>query len=168
MGVEYLKQKNLNETFVVATKEKKFEILGGGISGLLTALINLLRFLDLLPCCSLMKRAIERIVFDGAVKAAMQYKERFWEHLEHPIVGGCGRVDIYGIGQLCYPSYKINSTGLKHIAYIQCAMVELHGLIADEMWTGNYTRHCWDQDERHADSWTVPIVPQQQLCLPAF
>lgn len=36
-GVEYLKQKNSNETFVAATKEKKFGILGGGISGLLTA-----------------------------------------------------------------------------------------------------------------------------------
>lgn len=36
-GVEYLKQKNPNATFVAATKEKKFGILGGGISGLLTA-----------------------------------------------------------------------------------------------------------------------------------
>jgi hypothetical protein len=36
-GVEYLKQKNSNETFVAATKDKKFGILGGGISGLLTA-----------------------------------------------------------------------------------------------------------------------------------
>lgn len=36
-GVEYLKQKNPNETFVAATKEKKVGILGGGISGLLTA-----------------------------------------------------------------------------------------------------------------------------------
>lgn len=36
-GVEYLKQKNANETFVAATKDKKFGILGGGISGLTTA-----------------------------------------------------------------------------------------------------------------------------------
>lgn len=36
-GVEYLKQKDPNETFVAATKNKKFGILGGGISGLLTA-----------------------------------------------------------------------------------------------------------------------------------
>ena len=151
---------------------------------------NLLRFWDLPPYSSLMKRAIERTVFDGAVKVAMQYKERFWEHLDHPIIGGCGRVDIYGIGQICYPSYKINSTGPgtmltsyisssdavvacsmpeeEHIAYIQRAMVELHGPIADEMWTGNYARHCWEQDEHHAGSWAVPIVPQQQLYLPAF
>ncbi|KAH6625876.1 L-amino acid oxidase-like protein LaoA [Boeremia exigua] len=151
---------------------------------------NLLRFWDLPPHSSLMKRAIERTVFDGAVKVAMQYKSRFWEHLEHPIIGGCGRVDIYGIGQICYPSYGINSTGPgtmltsyisssdavvacampadEHIAYIQRAMVELHGPIADEMWTGNYARHCWEQDEHHAGSWAVPVVPQQQLYLPAF
>ncbi|CAO2651439.1 Nn.00g040090.m01.CDS01 [Neocucurbitaria sp. VM-36] len=151
---------------------------------------NLLRFWDLPPHSSLMRRAIDRTVFDGAVKIAMQYKERYWEHLEHPIIGGCGRVDIYGIGQICYPSYEINSTGpgvmltsyisssdavvacampeVEHIAYIQRAMVELHGPIADEMFTGNYARHCWEQDEHHAGSWAVPIVPQQQLYLPAF
>ena len=36
-GVEYLKQKQPNETFVSATKERKFGILGAGISSLLTA-----------------------------------------------------------------------------------------------------------------------------------
>ena len=36
-GVEYLKQKQPNETFVAATKEKKFGIIGAGISGLMTA-----------------------------------------------------------------------------------------------------------------------------------
>lgn len=151
---------------------------------------NLLRFWNLPPHSSLMRRAIERTVFDGSVKVAMQYKERYWEHLEHPIIGGCGRVDIYGIGQICYPSYKINSTGpgvmltsyisstdavvacampeAEHIAYIQRAMVELHGPIANEMFTGNYARHCWEADQHHAGSWAVPIVPQQQLYLPAF
>ncbi|KAG4413800.1 hypothetical protein IFR04_013072 [Cadophora malorum] len=151
---------------------------------------NLLRFWELPPHSSLMRRAIDRLVFDGAVKVAIQYKERFWEHLEHPIIGGCGRINIPGIGQICYPSYEINSTGPgvmlaayisssdarvacampeeEHIAYIQRAMVELHGPIADEMWTGNYDRHCWDNDQHHAGSWAVPIVPQQQLYLPAY
>lgn len=36
-GVEYLEQKSGDEGFVAATKGKKFGILGGGISGLLTA-----------------------------------------------------------------------------------------------------------------------------------
>ncbi|KAH6667633.1 L-amino-acid oxidase [Halenospora varia] len=151
---------------------------------------NLLRFWELPPHSSLMRRSIDHLVFDGAVKIAIQYKERFWEHLEHPIIGGCGRVNIPRIGQICYPSYGINNTGPgvmiaayisstdarvacampegEHIAYVQRAMVELHGPIADEMWTGNYERHCWEHDEHHAGSWAVPIVPQQQLYLPTY
>ncbi|KAJ4310684.1 hypothetical protein N0V94_008325 [Neodidymelliopsis sp. IMI 364377] len=151
---------------------------------------NLLRFWDLPPHSSLLRRAIDRTVFDGAVKVAMQYSTRFWEHLEQPIIGGCGRVDTYGIGQICYPSYNLNASGpgtlltsyisssdatvacampeAEHIAYIQRAMVEIHGPVADEAWTGNYARHCWEHDEHHAGSWAVPIVPQQQLYLPAF
>lgn len=39
-GVEYLQDKNPNETFVAATKEKKFGIIGAGISGLMTAVSN--------------------------------------------------------------------------------------------------------------------------------
>ncbi|KAF2845716.1 L-amino-acid oxidase [Plenodomus tracheiphilus IPT5] len=151
---------------------------------------NLLRFWSLPPHSSLLRRAIERTVFDGAVKVAMQYRTRFWEHLPRPILGGCGRVSTYGLGQICYPSYNINSSGpgtmltsyisssdavvacampeQEHIAYIQRAMVEIHGEIANEEWTGNFARHCWEQDEHHAGSWAVPIVPQQQLYLPAF
>ncbi|KAF2638428.1 L-amino acid oxidase-like protein LaoA [Massarina eburnea CBS 473.64] len=151
---------------------------------------NLLRFWDLPPYSNLLKRAIERTVFDGAVKVAVQYETRFWEHLEHPIYGGCGRVDIYGIGQICYPSFNINETGpgvmlssyissadatvacsmpeAEHISYILDAMVAIHGPVAREQFTGNYARHCWENDEHHAGSWAVPIVPQQQLYLPSF
>ncbi|TKW59094.1 L-amino-acid oxidase [Colletotrichum tanaceti] len=151
---------------------------------------NLLKFWELPPHSSLLRRAIERTVFLGAVKVAMQYKTRFWEHLERPILGGCGRTDIYGIGQICYPSYNINGTGPgvmltsyapdadavvgcampaeEHVAYIQRAMVAIHGPVADDMWTGNYERHCWEHDEHHAGAFAVPIVPQQQLYLPAF
>ncbi|KAI1256376.1 hypothetical protein MGN70_001500 [Eutypa lata] len=151
---------------------------------------NLLRFWDLPPYSSLMRRAIDRTVFDGAVKVAVQYKTRFWEHLDYPIYGGCGRVNNPLIGQICYPSWDINSTGPgvmlasyisssdarvacamsdeEHIAYIQKAMVDIHGPAAEEAWTGNWERHCWEHDEHHAGSWAVPIVPQQQLYLPAF
>ncbi|KAI8932973.1 hypothetical protein NX059_010441 [Plenodomus lindquistii] len=155
-----------------------------------TVPFNLLRFWTLPPHSSLMTRAIQRTVFDGAVKIALQYKSRFWEHLPHPIRGGCGRVSTYGIGQICYPSYDINATGpgvllasyisstdarvacampeAEHIAYVQRAMVEIHGPIAEQEWTGNFARHCWEHDEHHAGSWAVPVVPQQQLYLPAF
>ena len=48
---------------------------------------NLLKFWELPPHSSLMRRAIDRTVFGGAAKMAIQYKTRFWEHLEHPILG---------------------------------------------------------------------------------
>lgn len=173
-----------SDPFTVESTTEEFDYLFN------TVPFNLIRFWDMPPHSSLLRRAIDRTVFDGAVKIAIQYKMRFWEHLDHPIIGGCGRVDIYGIGQICYPSYEINATGpgvmlasyissadatvacampeAEHIARIQRAMVELHGPIAAEQYTGNYARHCWENDEHHAGSWAVPIVPQQQLYLPAF
>lgn len=53
----------------------------------------------------------------------------------------------------------------EHIAYIQEAIVDTNGQEAEENWTGNWERHCWEHDEHHVGSWAVPIVPQQQLCL---
>jgi monoamine oxidase len=51
------------------------------------------------------------MTYATACKVALHYKTRFWEHLKAPIVGGCGFTDIPGIGSVCYPSYKINSSG---------------------------------------------------------
>ncbi|KAF2227562.1 L-amino-acid oxidase [Elsinoe ampelina] len=151
---------------------------------------NLLKFWELPRYSSLMRRAIDRTVFGGAVKVAIQYKTRFWEHLKHPILGGCGRVNIPLVGQICYPSWDINATGPgtmmasyipdydatvacsmsddEHIAYVQRAMVAIHGQVAEDNWTGNWARHCWEHDENHAGAFALPIVPQQQLYLPAF
>lgn len=153
---------------------------------------NLLKFWDQLPAySSLMRRAIDRTVFGGAAKIAIQYRSRWWEHLpEHPIEGGCARITDPLLGQICYPSWGINQTGPgvlmasylsdydatvacaqseeEHIAYIQRAIVAIHGPVADEEWTGNYERHCWEHDEHHAGAFALPIVPQQQLYLPAF
>ncbi|TKX21863.1 L-amino-acid oxidase-2 [Elsinoe australis] len=151
---------------------------------------NLLKFWELPAYSSLMRRAIDRTVFGGAVKVAIQYETRFWEHLEKPIYGGCGRVNSPLIGQICYPSWGINETGPgtmmasyipdydatvacsmpeeEHIAYVQRAMVAIHGQIAEDQWTGNYARHCWEHDPNHAGAFALPIVPQQQLYLPAF
>ncbi|KAG8629534.1 hypothetical protein KVT40_003399 [Elsinoe batatas] len=151
---------------------------------------NLLKFWELPRYSSLMRRAIDRTVFGGAVKVAIQYKTRFWEHLEHPILGGCGRVNMPLVGQICYPSWDINATGPgtmmasyipdydatvacsmsddEHIAYVQRAMVAIHGQVAENNWTGNWARHCWEHDGNHAGAFALPIVPQQQLYLPAF
>jgi hypothetical protein len=94
---------------------------------------------------SLLSRAISSMNYQQSCKVSLHYKTRFWEKLSPPIIGGCGAVDIPGIGSVCYPAYKINSTGPgvilgsyasgtlarslaalsteDHVAYVQRAMV---------------------------------------------
>jgi len=120
----------------------------------------------------------------------LHYKTRFWEHLDKPILGGCGSVNIPGIGSVCYPSYTLNATGpgvilasylsgiltrstaalsdIDHVALAQRAMVEIHGEIANEQFTGNYDRHCWEHDEFEMGAWCEPAAGQQALYLPAY
>jgi monoamine oxidase len=139
---------------------------------------------------SLLSRAINTMNYDAACKLALHYKTRFWERLDPPIIGGCGSTDIPGVGSVCYPSYKINSTlpGVilasyitgqqadsvgalsveDYVAMIQRAMIEVHGEIAAEQWTGNYERQCWATDEHQAGGWCSPLVGQQELFLPAY
>ncbi|KAL1305744.1 hypothetical protein AAFC00_007325 [Neodothiora populina] len=140
---------------------------------------------------SLLARAISRLNYSAACKVALHYKTRFWEHLEKPIIGGCGSGGaIPGISSVCYPSYKINSTGPgvilgsyissqltrslsslpeeEHVALVQRAMIEIHGDVAREQWTGAYDRKCWELDEYEGGSWASPTAMQQQLYLPAY
>lgn len=139
---------------------------------------------------SLLARAINTLNYIPACKVALHYKTRFWEHLEHPIIGGCGFTNIPGIGAICYPSYKINSTGpgvilasyssgtpartlssmteTEHVALAQRAMIEVHGTIAQEQFTGVYDRICWENNEYQAGGWCEPTVGQQELYLPAY
>ncbi|KAI9736271.1 MAG: hypothetical protein M1834_001157 [Cirrosporium novae-zelandiae] len=139
---------------------------------------------------SLLSRAIDTLNYEQACKVALHYKTRFWEHLDYPIYGGCGSTDIPGIGSICYPSYKINSTGpgvilasynsgtyartlgsmteAEHVGLVQRAMIEVHGSVAAEQWTGNYDRICWENNEYQAGAWCSPMVNQQQLYLPAY
>ncbi|KAK4623528.1 L-amino-acid oxidase [Fulvia fulva] len=139
---------------------------------------------------SLLSRAISRLNYDQSCKIALHYKTRFWEHLPEPIIGGCGSTDIPMVGSICYPSYQINSTrpGVilgsyistndarsvgsmteeDHVALVQRAMVEIHGEVAAEQWTGNYDRKCWEFDEYQAGAWADPLVGQQELYLPAY
>ncbi|KAF2498326.1 L-amino-acid oxidase [Lophium mytilinum] len=139
---------------------------------------------------SLLSRAINTLNYEHTCKIALHYKTRFWEHLEHPIIGGCGETNIPGIGSVCYPSYKINSTGpgvilasyesgtpartlgsmteTEHVALTQRAMIETHGLVAQEQFTGAYDRMCWQNNEFQAGSWCEPLLGQQELYLPAY
>ncbi|CAI6331901.1 unnamed protein product [Periconia digitata] len=139
---------------------------------------------------SLLSRAISSMNYQQSCKVALHYKTRFWEHLSPPIIGGCGSVDIAGVGSVCYPSYQINSSlpgvilasytsgtparslaalsTTDHVAMMQRAMVEVHGPIAAEQWTGNYERQCWEVDEHQAGAWAAPFAGQQDLYLPAY
>ena len=54
---------------------------------------------------------ISTLNYQQSCKVALHYETRFWEAQENPIFGGCGSVDIPGIGSVCYPAYEINSTG---------------------------------------------------------
>ncbi|KAM5367414.1 hypothetical protein ACJZ2D_010059 [Fusarium nematophilum] len=139
---------------------------------------------------SLLSRAISTLNYAQSCKVALHYKTRFWETQENPIFGGCGSTDIPGVGSVCYPAYKINSTGPgvilgsytsgvparsvaalseeDHVALVQRAMVEVHGEIANEQWTGNYDRQCWEIDEHQAGAWASPTVGQQELFIPAY
>ena len=140
---------------------------------------------------SLLSRAISRLNYSPACKVALHYKTRFWEHLPRPIIGGCGSGGgIPGISSVCYPSYNINGTGPgvilasyisgdmarstsalteeEHVAYVQRAMIEVHGEIAREQFTGAYDRKCWANDEFQAGAWASPTMNQQQLYIPAY
>jgi monoamine oxidase len=139
---------------------------------------------------SLLSRAIKTLNYQQACKVALHYKTRFWEHLEYPIIGGCGETNIPGIGSICYPSYKINSTlpgvllasynsgveartlasmsEIDHVALVQRAMIETHGPIAGSEFTGAYDRICWENDPYQAGAWCSPLVGQEELYLPAY
>ena len=139
---------------------------------------------------SLLSRAIDRLNYSPSCKVALHYESRFWEHLEHPILGGCGTVNIPGIRNVCYPSYQLNSTGPgvllasyesgvparslgalteeQHVALVQRAMIEVHGKVAQEQFTGAYDRICWEHNEFQAGAWASPTVGQQQMYLPAY
>ncbi|KAM0716519.1 hypothetical protein Q7P37_007964 [Cladosporium fusiforme] len=139
---------------------------------------------------SLLSRSIQRLNYQQSCKVALHYESRFWEHLPQPIIGGCGGTNIPGVGNICYPSYQINSTGPgvilasyisgtsarslaslteeQHVSLVQRAMIEVHGPAAQEQWTGKYDRICWENDEFQAGAWAAPLVGQQELYLPAY
>lgn len=139
---------------------------------------------------SLLSRAIKSLNYKQACKVSLHYKTRFWEHLEHPIFGGCGSTDIPGVGMICYPSFQINASGPgailasyqignlarslgsmsgeEHVALVQRAMIEFHGDTAREQYTGHSDRICWGNDEYAAGAYAAPLMGQQQLYLPAY
>ncbi|KAK5166985.1 uncharacterized protein LTR77_007714 [Saxophila tyrrhenica] len=181
MTIEY---RNQDDLFATSPQTMDFDYT------VVAAPFSRVRLWRLPDYSSLLTRAITNLNYDQSCKVALMYKSRFWEHLEHPIYGGCGSTDIPGIGSICYPSYEINSTGPgvllasyvsttparsvgalteeQHVAMVQRAMVEVHGDIAQDEFTGQYDRICWEFNEYQAGAWCAPVVGQQDLYLPSY
>lgn len=47
-------------------------------------------------------------------------------------------------------------------------MIEVHGSVAQDQFTGSYDRICWENNEFQNGAWASPLVGQQQLYLPAY
>ncbi|KAI4184327.1 MAG: hypothetical protein LQ348_004560 [Seirophora lacunosa] len=138
-----------------------------------------------------LKNAITAMPYETVCKVALQFSTRFWEHYALPILGSCSTLtDIPGIGSICYPSYKINSTGpgvmlasytngdfgirfaslpeREHVQYVLNAMVEIHGEVAREQYTGRYNRRCWALDPLESASWSNPSIGMHKLYIPTY
>ncbi|CEI60003.1 hypothetical protein FVEN_g8193 [Fusarium venenatum] len=191
-GLRYNKNKTLSvswkptgsDPFKTPNKIENFDYVLNSVP------LNLLKFWKLPRYSSLLKRAIDRTLFANACKVVVQFKTRFWEQLERPILGGCTRITSPQLGQVCYPSWHLNATGPgtlmasylsdyeataacamseeEHMSYIKDALTEIHGDVVDENWTGTWARQCWEQEEHHAGAFTMQIFSQQHLYLPAF
>jgi monoamine oxidase len=139
-----------------------------------------------------MTNAINSVIYGSACKVALEYRSRFWEKFDNPIYGSCDTTtDIPGIGSVCYPSYNINGTGPasllasysvtrpngvewagvpeeQHVQYVVDAMVEIHGEVAREEYTGNYRRKCWINDEFTSGGWAQPSIGMHEAYLPEY
>ncbi|KAF4334958.1 amino-acid oxidase [Fusarium beomiforme] len=135
--------------------------------------------------------AIKELNYGTACKVALEFSERFWEHYENPIYGGCSTTtDIPGIGSICYPSYNLNGTGPAtilasyisgdmgvrlasmseedHVQMVLDSMIEIHGEFTRKLYTGKYNRRCWALDPLESGSWASPTAGQHQLYIPEY
>jgi hypothetical protein len=48
-----------------------------------------------------------------------------------------------------------------HVAFVQRAMADIHGEIANEQFTGIYDRICWDNMPDQAGAWALADSDQQ-------
>ncbi|KAI8144254.1 flavin-containing amine oxidoreductase-domain containing protein [Fennellomyces sp. T-0311] len=136
-----------------------------------------------------LSRAIKNMGYSQACKVSMEFKTRFWEHYELPIKGGCDSTDL-SAGSICYPANNIGSDGPgvmlasyssgdgglrfasmteeQHVARILEDIIELHGDIAKEQYTGNYDRVCWILDPHQSGSWASAYPGQHKLYMPSY
>ncbi|KAB8071405.1 hypothetical protein BDV29DRAFT_193299 [Aspergillus leporis] len=149
------------------------------------------RFMSLPTYSSVLNRAISEagLRFKSACKVALLFSQRFWEKGPNPIFGGYSTPPSNSIGALYYPVYGLNESrpGLimhyrggdwsdrfvsfsdeEHVQTVLDAIVSLHGEQARELYTGDYERLCWLQDEHTATSWCRPDVEQHRLYIPTY
>ncbi|KAJ6446973.1 RNA 3'-terminal phosphate cyclase [Purpureocillium lavendulum] len=150
------------------------------------------RFMDLPEFSSVLNRAISEagLRFKSACKVSLLFRERFWEHGERPIFGGYSMPESSAVGALYYPVYGLNETGrpglithyrggdwsdrfvsmtdAQHAELVLDAIASLHGESIRDLYTGDYERLCWLQDEHTATSWCRPDVEQHRLYIPAY
>ncbi|KAL1591754.1 hypothetical protein SLS60_011753 [Paraconiothyrium brasiliense] len=150
------------------------------------------RLMDLPSFSSVLGRAMGEpgLRFKSACKVALLFRERFWEQGERPIFGGYSQPRSAAVGALYYPVYGFNETGRpgaivhyrggdwsdrftsfsdeQYVELVLDAIVSLHGEQARELYTGQYERLCWLQDEHTATAWCRPDVEQHALYIPAY
>jgi monoamine oxidase len=136
-----------------------------------------------------LRQAIDNLLYGQACKVALEFKVRFWEHLDKPIRGGCDSTDLYS-GTICYPvnnigtegqgvvlaSYVNNARSLRfasmtedqHIARVIEDFTELHGANVSKYYTGNYDRKCWITDTFQSGAYAKPLPGQQKLFMPSY
>lgn len=149
------------------------------------------RFMDLPTFSSVLSRAISEagLRFKSACKVALLFSERFWEKGSRPIFGGYSKPPSSPVGALYYPVYGLNESrpGLimhyrggdwsdrfvsfsdeEHVQTVLDAVVSVHGEAVRDLYTGDYERLCWLQDEHTATAWCRPDVEQHKLYIPAY
>ncbi|KFG86014.1 hypothetical protein MANI_010372 [Metarhizium anisopliae] len=158
---------------------------------IMTLPFTMTRLMDLPKFSSTLSRAMGEhgLRFKSACKVALLFKERFWEKGERPIFGGYSQPASAAMGALYYPSYGLNESrpGLitqyrggdwsdrfvslpdeEYVGMVLDAIVSLHGQEARRLYTGDYEKLCWLQDEHSATSWCRPNVEQHRLYIPSY
>lgn len=56
----------------------------------------------------------------------------------------------------------------EHVQYVLDAVIEIHGDVAKEQYTGRYKRVCWDIERHQSGAWAQPNVKQHKLYMPSY
>ncbi|GKT54038.1 L-amino-acid oxidase [Colletotrichum tofieldiae] len=149
------------------------------------------RFMDLPQFSSVLGRAISEagLRFKSACKVSLLFSERFWEKGERPIFGGYSKPEDKAVGALYYPVYGLNESrpGLithyrggdwsdrfvsyteeEHVSLVLDAVASLHGNEVRDLYTGDYARLCWLEDEHTATAWCRPDIQQHKMYIRSY